>query len=97
MSVQRREFPALLRRKRYLEQELYTYDKYLRNPESNMTGQAGMAINADQQQEELDEIDFLLRLFERLTNGFHLSRGQWLLMVLVVLVALALGIVAVMR
>ena len=88
----RREFHHLLRRKRYLEQELYTYDKFLRSNEIQTN-----EVDADAYNEELNEIEYVLRYFERLGNGYHLSRGQWLLLVSLASLAIVLGIVAVMR
>lgn len=98
----RREFPHLLRRKRYLEQELYTYDKFLRSNEIQTNEvdakqQTRWALDADAYNEELNEIEYVLRYFERLGNGYHLSRGQWLLLVSLASLAIVLGIVAVMR
>jgi hypothetical protein len=95
--AERREFPQLLRRKRYLEQELYTYDKYLRRDETDPKQQTRWALDAETNNEELNEIDYVLRYFERLGNGYHLSRRQWLLLVSLAGLAIVLGVIAVVR
>lgn len=62
-----RDFSAVDRRIRYLEQELYTYDKWLRDPSGakDISGQASMAINAQQHQEELEQLMYLRALVSR--------------------------------
>ena len=88
----RREFPALRRRRHYLEQEVYTYDKYLRSTtDQDPASQTKAAIDADRNSEELDELDYVLRFMERLTNGYHLSRPQWLLLIISITLAIALA------
>ena len=66
MSNEKR-YPAVSRRIMYLEQELYTYDKYLRDPKgtADMAAQAAMASNADQMQQELDELMTLKGLADK--------------------------------
>lgn len=95
--AERREFPQLLRRKRYLEQELYTYDKYLRRDDTDPKQQTRWALDAETNNEELNEIEYVLRYFERLGNGYHLSRRQWLLLVSLAGLAIVLGVIAVVR
>jgi hypothetical protein len=92
----RREFPALRRRRHYLEQEVYTYDKYLRSAtDQDPASQNKAAIDAERNSEELDELDYVLRFMERLTNGYHLSRPQWLLLIISITLAIALAVGAV--
>lgn len=94
--AERREFPQLLRRKRFLEQEQYTYYKYLQGADDPKQ-QTKWALDAETNNEELNEIDYVLRYFERLGNGYHLSRRQWLLMVSLAGLAIVLGVIAVVR
>ena len=56
-----KRFPAIDRRISYLRQELYTYDKFLRNPDekSDVGASAKWAIDADDYQRELDELTYL--------------------------------------
>lgn len=94
--AERREFPQLLRRKRFLEQEQYTYYKYLQGVDDPKQ-QTKWALDAETNNEELNEIDYVLRYFERLGNGYHLSRRQWLLLVSLAGLAIVLGVIAVVR
>lgn len=88
----RREFPALARRRRFLEQEVYTYDKYLRsNSDQDPASQNKAAIDAEQNSEELDELEYVLRFMDRLTNGYHLTRPQWLLLIVSIMLAILLA------
>lgn len=97
MDEKRREFPALQRRRRYVEQELYTYDKYLRTKEMDANQQTRAALDADAYAEELNELDYVLRYFDRLGNGYHLSQWQWAFLVALVTLAAILATVAVLR
>ena len=93
----RREFPALARRRRYLEQEVYTYDKFLRSgTNQDPASQNKAAIDAEQNSEELDELEYVLRFMERLANGYHLSRPQWLLLIVLVALAIVLAMGAIL-
>ena len=60
------DFSAIDRRINYLQQELYTYDKFLRNPQSpganDMGAQAKFAIDARGHQEELEQLMYLRSL-----------------------------------
>lgn len=92
----RREFPALRRRRHYLEQEVYTYDKYLRSAtDQDPASQTKAAIDAEQNSDELDELDYVLRFMERLANGYHLSRPQWLLLIVLIALAILLAVGAI--
>ena len=88
----RREFPALRRRRHYLEQEVYTYDKYLRSAsDQDPASQNKAAIDAERNSEELDELEYVLRFMDRLTNGYHLTRPQWLLLIVSIMLAILLA------
>jgi hypothetical protein len=60
------DFSAIDRRINYLQQELYTYDKFLRNPQApganDMGAQAKFAIDAQGNQEELEQLMYLRSL-----------------------------------
>ena len=60
------DFSAVDRRINYLQQELYTYDKFLRNPQApganDMGAQAKFAIDAQGNQEELEQLMHLRSL-----------------------------------
>jgi len=60
------EYRAVDRRIRYLQQEIYNYDKFLRHPgvETDMATQAKFAADADDYQMELDELMTLRELAE---------------------------------
>lgn len=73
-----REFPALHRRLRWIQTELATVERQL-EAESFQ----GISPNAYYQQSlvmEMGELDFILRYYQRQTNG-ALSRLQWLAVV----------------
>ena len=65
------DFSAVDRRINYLQQELYTYDKFLRNPQApganDMGAQAKFAIDAQGNQEELEQLMYL-RSLETVAN-----------------------------
>ena len=52
------DYRAVDRRIRFLQQEIYNYDKFLRHPgtETDMATQAKFAADADDYQTELDEL-----------------------------------------
>ena len=60
------DFSAVDRRINYLQQELYTYDKFLRNPQApganDMGAQAKFAIDAQGNLEELEQLMYLRSL-----------------------------------
>jgi hypothetical protein len=60
------DLSAIDRRINYLQQELYTYDKFLRNPQApganDMGAQAKFAIDAQGNQEELEQLMYLRSL-----------------------------------
>lgn len=97
MAEERRDFPALRRRRRYLEQEMYTYDKYMKTSEMDAKEQTHQALLAQDHEAELGELEFVLRYFERLGNGYHMSRFDWLLLIGLTLLAIGLAGVAVLR
>lgn len=94
--AEQREFPRLRQRRLYLEQEIYTYTKYLNSDQVDPKVQTRQALDAERNSEELVELEYVLRYFERLGNGYYLTQRQWLLLIgLVVLVAVLLAIMVV--
>lgn len=93
--IERREFPRLRQRRTYLEQELYTYTKYLRNDaQADPKTQTRQSLDAEANAEELTEIEYVLRYFDRIGNGYHLTQRQWVM--LLALLAMAIFLLAIM-
>lgn len=69
-----REFPALQRRLRWITAELAAIERQL-ELESQQGGTAGVHTHQMLLAEQ-DELDFILRYYQRQTNG-ALSRMQW--------------------
>lgn len=78
MSNERTKFPATDRRINYLRQELYTYDKFFRDPSSDtdVGKHAKFAIDADDHQKELDELMYLRDLAEKTERPTGIKRWQ---------------------
>lgn len=84
-----RQFQATKRRIHYLYQELYTYDRFLRNPQgsdNDMAHAAKWAIDAKDHEAELRELEYLLELAQRERRPVP----PWLLVLLMVLTGLAM-------
>lgn len=64
MADRNHDLPAVRRRLNYLRQELYTYDRFLRNPteSQDMAHQAKWAIDSADHQAEIEELEYLLDL-----------------------------------
>ena len=80
---EKRTLSAIDRRINYLRQELYTYDRYMRNPtgQVDMTGQAALAINAHDHQEELDQLLYLIGFVEQFDKPAGIKTCQALILV----------------
>jgi hypothetical protein len=89
------DFSAIDRRINYLQQELYTYDKFLRNPQApgatDMGAQAKFAIDANDHQKELDELMYLRELAEKATQPNSLKTWQALILVFYSTMAIAIA------
>lgn len=74
----RNDFRAVDRRIRYLQQELYNYDKFLRHPagDVDMGTQAKFAADADDYQMELDELMTLRELAEKANKPTGIAHWQ---------------------
>ena len=77
------------RRINYLRNELYTYDKFLRNPASDadIAAHAKWAIDAEDCQKELEQLQYLMSLHDRLTRPTAMA--AWQVTIIVVSVVLA--------
>lgn len=79
------DFSAVDRRINYLQQELYTYDKFLRNPQSpgsnDMGAQAKFAIDAQGNQEELEQLMYLRSLATAANKPTGIKAWQALILV----------------
>lgn len=73
-----RRFSAVDRRISYLRQELYTYDKFLRNPseKGDIAASAKWAIDAEDCQKELDELTYLRDLAESINSPSSITKWQ---------------------
>lgn len=77
MNNEIRDLSAVDRRINYLRQELYTYDKYLRNPgASNLAEQAVQTINAQDNQDELEQLVYLRGLVEHANRATSIKAWQ---------------------
>ena len=78
------DLSAIDRRINYLQQELYTYDKFLRNPQApganDMGAQAKFAIDAQGNQEELDQLMYLRSLATAMNKPTTIKTWQVALM-----------------
>lgn len=84
-----RQFQATKRRIYYLHQELYNYDRFLRNPQgsdNDMAHSAKWAIDASDHEAELRELEYLLELAQRERRPVP----PWLLVLLMVLTGLSM-------
>ena len=75
---ERTKFPATDRRLNYLRQELYTYDKFFRDPTApgDVAASAKFAIDADDHQKELEELMYLRELADKAMRPKSLKSWQ---------------------
>ncbi len=89
------DFSAIDRRINYLQQELYTYDKFLRNPQSpganDMGAQAKFAIDAQGNQEELEQLMYLRSLATVANKPTGIKAWQALILVFYSTMAIAIA------
>lgn len=87
------EFRAVDRRIRYLQQEIYNYDKFLRHPagDVDMGTQAKFAADADDYQMELDELMTLRELADKAKQPTGIATWQAAIMAGGVGIALVLA------
>ena len=87
------DYRAVDRRIRFLQQEIYNYDKFLRHPgtETDMATQAKFAADADDQQQELDELMTLRELADKAKQPTGIATWQAAIMATFSGVALAVA------
>lgn len=92
------DFSAIDRRINYLQQELYTYDKFLRNPQApganDMGAQAKFAIDAQGNQEELEQLMYLRSLATVANKPTGIKAWQALILVFYCTIAVVFAGVA---
>ena len=91
-----REFPALRRRLRWLQAEIGTIERGIEPGGGVASAGASTIYILEQLNEEMSEIDLILRWHQRVTNG-ALSRMQWMLVGISLAVSSALLIVLVLE
>jgi len=89
------DFSAVDRRINYLQQELYAYDKFLRNPQApganDMGAQAKFAIDAQGNQEELEQLMYLRSLATVANKPTGIKAWQALILVFYSTMAIAIA------
>ena len=87
------DYRAVDRRIRFLQQEIYNYDKFLRHPgtETDMATQAKFAADADDYQTELDELMTLRQLAEKAKQPTGIATWQAAIMATFSALALAVA------
>jgi len=91
------DFSAVDRRINYLQQELYTYDKFLRNPQApgNEVGaQMKFAIDAQANQEELEQLLYLCSLAEAMNKPTTIKTWQVALMAFYSTIAVLIAVLS---
>lgn len=73
-----REFPALRRRLRWLQAEIGSIERGIEPGGGVASAGASTIYILEQYNDEMEEIDYILRWHQRVTNG-ALSRMQWML------------------
>ena len=91
------EYRAVDRRIRFLQQEVYTYDKFLRHPagEVDMATQAKFAADADDNLKELEELMTLRELADKAKQPTGIAMWQAAMTGSFALVALVLAVASI--
>lgn len=91
------EYRATDRRIRFLQQEIYNYDKFLRHPtgDVDMGTQAKFAADADDYQQELDELMTLRELADKATKPTAITTWQAAIMATFSAVSLAVAVASI--
>ena len=91
------DYRAVDRRIRFLQQEIYNYDKFLRHPgtETDMATQAKFAADADDYQTELDELMTLRELAEKAKQPTGIATWQAAIMATFSGIALAVAVASI--
>ena len=91
------EYRAVDRRIRFLQQEVYNYDKFLRHPvgEVDMATQAKFAADADDNIKELEELMTLRELADKAKQPTGIAMWQAAIMATFSAVALAVAVASI--
>jgi len=91
------EYRAVDRRIRFLQQEIYNYDKFLRHPgvETDMATQAKFAADADDQQQELEELMTLRELADKARQPTGIATWQAAIMATFSAISLAVAVASI--
>jgi len=91
------DYRAVDRRIRFLQQEIYNYDKFLRHPgvETDMATQAKFAADADDQQQELEELMTLRELADKARQPTGIATWQAAIMATFSAISLAVAAVSI--
>lgn len=92
--AEQRDFPALRRRLRWLQAEVSVIERGIEPGGGAVSAGASTIYILEQHNEEMAEIDYILRWYQRTTNG-ALGRMQWMLVVASVAISSALLILLV--
>ena len=91
------EYRAVDRRIRFLQQEIYNYDKFLRHPtgEVDMGTQAKFAADADDYQAELEELMTLRELADKAKQPTGIASWQAAIMATFSAISLAVVVASI--
>jgi len=92
--AEQREFPALRRRLRWLQAEIGVIERGIEPGGGAASAGASTIYILEQHNEEMAEIDYILRWYQRTTNG-ALGRMQWMLVAASIAISSALLILLV--
>lgn len=91
------DFSSVDRRINYLRNEIYTYDKFLRNPtqgQTDMATQAKFAMDADDYQQELDELVTLREIADKAKQPTSIKTWQAALLAFYSTVAIVIAVLS---
>ena len=94
--AEQREFPALRRRLRWLQAEISVIERSIEPGGGVASAGASTIYILEQFNEEMVEIDYILRWYQRTTNG-ALGRMQWGLVIASVAISSALLVLLVVQ
>lgn len=85
------ELRGLQRRARFLAHELYVVEQQIMADRSNAQGITYTLNYKEELEEELTDLEWVLRYVNRQRNGYHLSPSQWVLFCGVTAIAASLA------
>lgn len=86
------ELKGLQRRARQLAHELYLVEQQLSADRSTGQGVSYTLSYKNELEEELEDIQWVIRYVNRQRNGYHLSPSQWMLFVSATALAVLLAV-----